>query len=165
METIQAIQKRRSIRKFKQDPVPNETLLKILDCARLAPSARNVQPCEFIVVTNSKTKERISGFAAVNAPFIKEAPVCIVIISKDTKYYLEDGCAATENLLLTAADLGLGTCWVAGDKKDYCQDVLNLLSVPGGYKLVSMVALGFSAAGETKVPKNELKQLVHWDKF
>lgn len=164
METIQAIQKRRSVRRFRDDSISKEAILKILDCARLAPTARNVQPWDFIIVTDPETRKKLSSLA-INGPFIKEAPVCIVIVCQDTKYYLEDGCAATENLLLAATDLGLSACWVAGDKKEYSQDVLNLLSVPQGYKLVSMVALGVAKADSENILKKDLKQMVHWDKF
>ncbi|MEW6009259.1 MAG: nitroreductase family protein [Candidatus Omnitrophota bacterium] len=163
METFQAIKSRRSIRKFSSKPIPKETILKLLDAARLAPTARNVQPWEFIVVTDTKIRTTIASFT-VNGPFIKDAPVCVLIISKDTKYYLEDGCAATVNILLAAADLGIGACWVAGDKKDYCQKVLSLFKVPDGYKLVSMVALGV-AAEKPDVTKKELDDLVHWGTF
>lgn len=162
MDTLEAIRKRRSIRSFKSTPVPKDLILKLLDCARLAPTARNVQPWEFIVVTDSSKRSKLASLA-INGQFIKDAPVCIVIICKDTKYYLEDGCAATVNLLLAVADLGLGACWVAGDKKDYCQNVLGLLAVPPGYKLVSMIALGFSAEENTSPEKKDLNQLVHWE--
>lgn len=164
METISAIQKRRSLRKFRDESVPKEAILKILDCARLAPTARNVQPWDFIVVTDPETRKKIASLAS-NGPFIKEAPVCIVVVCQETKYYLEDGCAATENILLASADMGLSACWVAGDKKDYCREILKLLSVPSGYKLVSMVALGAAEPDNTVPLKKDLKQIVHWDKF
>jgi nitroreductase len=164
MDVIQAIKSRRSVRQFQPNPVPKEKILKILDCARFAPTARNVQPWEFIVVTDANIRAKIATFAS-NAPFIKDSPVCIVVVCKDTKYYLEDGCAATQNILLAATELGLSSCWAAGDKKDYCQDVLGLLSVPQGYKLISMVAIGISAQNNADVPKIELNQLVHWEKF
>ena len=164
METIEAIKKRRSIRTFRTNPVPKETIIKLLDCARLAPTARNVQPWEFIVVADNKTREKIASLAP-NAPFVKDAPVCIVIICKDTKYYLEDGCAATQNLLLAATDLGLGACWVAGDKKDYCNEVLGMLNVPSGYKLVSMVALGIAVEELPELDKKDLDKLIHWESF
>lgn len=164
METFQAIKSRRSIRVFKTNPVPKEIILKLLDAARFAPTARNVQPWEFIVLTDSKIRAALASFIE-NGPFIKDAPACILIISKDTKYYLEDGCAATVNILLAAADLHLGACWVAGDKKDYCEKVLSLFNVPSGYKLVSMVALGFAAENPEAVSKKEVSELVHWEVF
>ena len=164
METIQAIKKRRSVRAFRANSVSKESIIKLLDCARLASTARNVQPWEFIVVAEDKMREKIASLAP-NGPFVKDAPVCIVIICKDTKYYLEDGCAATQNLLLAATDLGLGACWVAGDKKDYCNEVLGMLNVPSGYKLVSMVALGYSDEKNEEVSKKEIKQMVHWELF
>ncbi|MCM8780126.1 MAG: nitroreductase family protein, partial [Candidatus Omnitrophica bacterium] len=89
---------------------------------------------------------------------------CIAVFCKDTKYYLEDGCAATENLLLAATDLGLASCWVAGDKKPYAAFVNELLGVPAGFKLVSLVALGKSK-DKMAVPKRSLNEVIHWDKF
>lgn len=164
METIQAIKSRRSVRAFSPKPVPKESINKLLDSARFAPTARNVQPWQFIVVTDAKKRASIASLAD-NGRFIKDTPVCILIVCQDTKYYLEDGCAATVNILLAAEELGLGACWVAGDKKDYCQKVLELFKVPLGYKLVSMVALGFSSQKEPSVPKKELPELVHWEAF
>lgn len=164
METIQAIKKRRSIRAFTEKPVSKQTIIKLIDCARFAPTARNIQPWQFIVVSDVKMRRKIATLAP-NGIFIKDAPVCIVIICKETKYYLEDGCAATQTILLTAADLGLGACWVAGDKKDYCSQVLEMLNVPSGHRLVSMIALGYPDEENHTTPKKDLKELLYWEKF
>jgi nitroreductase len=164
METLQAIKSRHSIRQFSSKPIPKEAILKLLDCARFAPTARNVQPWQFIVVSDPNKRNSLASLAD-NGRFIKDAPACIVIVCQDTKYYLEDGSAATQNILLAAVDLGLGACWVAGDKKDYCQKVLDLLQVPAGYKLVSMIALGFPVQKLDAPAKKDLDQLVHWESF
>ncbi|MFC1632386.1 nitroreductase family protein [Candidatus Omnitrophota bacterium] len=100
-----------------------------------------------------------------NGSFVKGAQACLAIFCKDTKYYLEDGCAATENILLAAADLGLGACWIAGDKKDYCAQVGALLNAPTGLRLISLISLGWpkQQAGQTK--NRQLAELIHWEKF
>ena len=89
----------------------------------------------------------------------------IAIFCREGRYYLEDGCAATENILLAAHALGLGTCWVAGDKKPYCETVGKLLNIPAGYKLVSMVSLGYAEYEGKAQGKRKLEEVLHWEKF
>ncbi|MDD5686389.1 MAG: nitroreductase family protein [Elusimicrobia bacterium] len=163
MDTIECIKTRRSKRKFSSGEVKKNIIEQIVDCGRLAPTAVNVQPCEFIVVTN---KEKLKEFSeiAVNGPFIKDASFCIIVFSKDVKYYLEDGCAATENILLAINSYGLSACWVAGDKKDYAENVAKYLNVPSGYKLISIIPVGYSKE-EPKIQKRNLKDVIHWEKF
>jgi len=164
VKTFEAIEKRASVRVFEDRLVPKELLEKLVDAGRRAPSARAVEPWEFIVVTEKKTLMHFGAMAG-NSALIKGAAACVVIFCKDTKYYLEDGSAATENILLAATELGLGTCWVAGDKKDYAGEVAKVLSVPAEYKLISLVAVGW-AGEETKQHKSRsLKEVLHWEKF
>jgi nitroreductase len=96
-----------------------------------------------------------------------QAKACIAVFCVDTKYYLEDGCAATCNILLAAADLGVGSCWVAGDKKDYCAEIAKLLNVPVAYKLVSLVALGYPESRDSFriAEKKALKDIIHWERL
>ena len=136
---------------------------EIIDCGRLAPSANNIQPCEFIVITDRQVLLKLSQ-TAVNGPFAKNASFCVVVVARAEKYYIEDGSAATENVLLAVNDFGLSACWVAGDKKDYADSVLKLLGVPAGYKLVSIIPVGISK-GQSEVEKRVLKDVLHWEKF
>ena len=117
METLDALAKRASVRDYMNQPVPNDMLEKLVDAGRRAPSARAVEPWEFVVITERAMLDRLAGIISTGV-FLKQATACIVIFCRDTKYYLEDGSAATENILLAATDLGLGTCWIAGDKKE-----------------------------------------------
>jgi len=121
MEAIKALKTRRCKRKFLPTPVPKKAIEDIIDCGRLAPSAVNIQPVEFIVVTKEEIRRKIAEMTDYGR-FIAEAPVCIVVFSRQTKYYLEDGSAATENILLAAHAHGLGACWVAKRK---LKDVLH----------------------------------------
>jgi nitroreductase len=164
MDAIDAIMKRRSVRSFTTTPVPKNIVEKIVDAGRLAPTARNVQPWEFIVVTDPDTRREIAQHATTG-PFIADAPVCVAVFCKDTKYWLEDGCAATENIIIAARAHGLGHCWVAGEKKPYAQAVSELLGVPEGYRLISLIAIGYPKEDPPEVQKRPLKEVLHWEKF
>ena len=98
-------------------------------------------------------------------PFIAEAAACIIVYCKDTKYYLEDGCAATENILLAAADAALGACWVAGDKKAYAPEVSLLLGAPSDMKLVSLIPVGWPLDELEQIKSRGLEEVIHWEKF
>jgi nitroreductase len=164
MQTKEALLRRRSIRVFSTETLAPNVIEELVDSARFAPTARNVQPWEFIAITKKETLQKIAGLAD-NGRFIADCALCIAVFCQDTKYYLEDGCAATENILIRAADLGLAGCWVAGDKKPYCDKVRELLKVPGGFKLVSLIALGYSDAPISVPPKRALKEVLHWEEF
>ncbi len=141
-EALQVLRERRSVRRYQKKEVPENVTLDIIDCARFAPTARNVQPWKFAVVTDAAERKKIAGIAEYGQ-FIADAPVCIAVFCEDTKYYLEDGSSATTYILLAAKAYGLGTCWVAGDKKPYADEIRTLLKMPGGWKLVSMIAMGY----------------------
>ena len=164
METLEAIRQRRSVRQFRSDPVDRKLLEQLVDCGRLAPTARAEEPWEFVVVTSDDMRAAI-GRTTDHGKFIAEAPACIAVFCRDTKYYLEDGCAATENILLAAADLGLGACWVAGDKKGYADQIRRMLEVPEGYKLVSLLAVGYPSDDRPPKDKRPLDEVLHWEKF
>jgi len=164
MDTLEAISRRYSTREFVQTPVPKDVIERIVDAGRRAPTARNVQPWHFVVVTDPATRRRISELADFGR-FIADAPACICVFCRDTKYYLEDGCAATENMLIAATALGVQSCWVAGDKKPYCSTVAEMLGVPPGHKLVAMMALGYAARPGEPTPKRPLAEVLHWEKF
>ena len=164
MEALEAIRTRRSIRSFTEKPVSREIIEQLIDCARLAPSANNLQPWEFVVVTDETARGRIAEVTNYGK-FIADAPVCIAVFCKDTKYYLEDGCAATENILVAACALDLASCWVAGDKKDYGEEVSRILEVEGPYKLVSLLAVGYPSVKASGKGKRELDSVIHWERF
>jgi nitroreductase len=164
MDAMDALMKRRSVRSFTATPVPAKIIEKIVDAGRLAPTARNVQPWEFVVVTNQDTRRALARLATTG-PFIADAPVCVAVFCADTKYWLEDGCAATENIIIAARAHGLGHCWVAGDKKPYAGAVSELLGVPAGYHLISLIAVGHPKEEPPPVQKRPLKDVLHWEKF
>ena len=166
MENLQLLRIRLSVRTFQNKSIPRVELEKIVDAARFAPSARNVQPWEFVVIADKNKLVELANLGQ-NAKFMAQAAACIAVFSVDTNYFLEDGSAATCNILLAATALGIGSCWIAGDKKPYCQQVNDLLNAPTGMKLVSMIALGYPQEDDAfkAAPKKELKDLIHWEKF
>lgn len=163
MDAIEAIKTRRCIRAYTGQTVPREIIEDIIDCGRLAATANNKQPWEFVVVTDANQLQNIAGKTDYGR-FIATAPVCIFVLCKDTKYYLEDGSAASQNILVAAKAHGLGACWVAGDKKNYADEIRRDVGAPQGYKLVSMIPLGYPAEQPQK-EKRPLREVVHWGKF
>jgi nitroreductase len=164
MDLFEAIEQRHSVRAYSDKKVKTEDLEKIIAAARLAPTARGEQPWEFIMVTEKEKLEKI-GALAKNGEFIKKAAAGVVVVSRDTKYYIEDGSAATQNILLASAALGIGSCWIAGDKKPYAQDILDLFGVPPGYKLVSMISLGYPEGKTEPHAKKGTEQVIHYEQF
>jgi len=163
MEAIEALKTRRSVRAYTGAPVPREIIEDVIDCGRLAATAVNIQPWEFVVVTGRELLRAIAE-TTDHGKFISDAPVCVVVLCEDSKYYLEDGSAATENILLAAHAHGLGSCWVAGDKKPYAADICHLVGAPRGYKLVSLIPMGYPAESAEK-PKRPLSDVLHWEKY
>jgi len=163
MDAILALKTRRSVRAYEPRPIPREIIEDLIDCGRLAASANNVQPWEFVVVTEAGLCRRLAGIADYGK-FIASAPACIVVLCRDSTYYLEDGCAATENILLAAWANGLGSCWVAGDKKPYAGEICKMVGAPEGYRLICMVAIGYPAETPGK-SKRPLSDVLHWEKY
>ncbi len=141
MDVFEAIQKRRSIRAYESTPVPREKLEKILEAARLAPSASNIQPWHFIVVTDSEKRKTLSR--GRYAKFLKKSPVVIVGCGDQKaspEWYMVDVAIAMQNMVLTATSEGLGTCWVGSFDED---EVKQLLKIPENFRVVALLAVGY----------------------
>jgi len=163
MDAVEVLKTRRSVRAFTREPVAKEVIEDIVDCGRLAATAVNIQPWEFVVVTDTEMRRRIARTTDYGK-FIADAPVCVVVLCRETKFYLEDGSAATENILLAARAHGLGSCWVAGDKKSYSAEICRLVGAPPSYKLVSLIPIGYSTESPEKA-KRPLPDVLHWEKY
>ncbi len=169
MEVIQAIKSRRSVRAFRSDPVPEDLLQEILDAGRWAPSAGNLQPWEFYVVKSAEHKEGLAR-AALGQGFVAEAPVVIVVCAAPVRsgrryrergeklYCLQDTAAATQNMLLAATSLGLGSCWVGAFDEEGVRRVLGL-----GPELrpVALIPLGYPAEQPAAPRRRPLEEIVH----
>jgi len=142
MDVFEAVQTRRSIRAYDSKPVPEDVLEKILESARLAPSAGNLQPWHFIVVKDSRKREKISE-GRIFAGFLKESPVVIVgcgVQKASPEWYTVDVTIAMQNMVLTATSEGLGTCWI-GDFNE--NQVKETLKIPENLRVVALLALGY----------------------
>lgn len=150
------IKSRRSVRSYTEAGLSDEIIREVLDCAHLAPTAMNIQPWLFGVITN---RDLLSKIAAItdHGSFISEAAACFAVFGdKEAKYYLEDCCAATMNIIICLQGYGVGTCWVAGDKKEYAPRICELLHVPGKYSLVSLIPAGYPK--KVEIPKKKTVQ-------
>jgi nitroreductase len=158
------IKSRHSVRKFKPDPVGDLVIADALECAARAPTAMNVQPWLFGVIKDKTTRSEIAAMTD-NGRFIADCPLCFAVFGdKKQKYYLEDCCAATENLILALQAHGVSSCWVAGEKKPYAEAVRKHLGVPEGFTLVSLLAAG-NAAEISITPKKEMKKIAFFEEF
>jgi nitroreductase len=163
MDAIACLKTRRSIRSYTPQPVPDEVVRDVIDCARLAPTAMNAQPWTFVVVRQPDTRRRIVEILG-HAAFLIEAPMCVAVFCRETDSWVEDGSAAIENLLLAAHAHGLGSCWVAGHRQPYAPAVASLLGAPSGLQLLALVSLGFP--NETPSPeKRALDEVVRRERF
>jgi nitroreductase len=158
------IKSRHSVRKFKPDTVDDLAIRDAIECAARAPTAKNIQPWLFGIIRNKEILSKI-GDLTDNGKFISTSPLCFSIFGeKKEKYYLEDCCAATENLIIALQAYGITSCWVAGEKKPYAEAIRNLLEVPDNFTLVSLVAAGCPA--EISITrKKEMKHIVFYDEF
>jgi nitroreductase len=158
------IKSRHSVRKFKQESLDEKAIQDALDCAAHAPTAMNRQPWLFGVVKNKETLQNIAKITD-NGKFIGDCAACFAIFGeKKETYYLEDCCAATENLILALQGYGISSCWVAGEKKAYADSVRKMLGVPETYVLVSLVAAG-NPAEITIAKKKDMKHVVFYEGF
>jgi nitroreductase len=164
MDFTTVIKMRRSIRRYQENPIPDSVISEILECAMLAPTAINVQPWLIGCVTDKKLLAALADLMD-NGKFIKDAEACFAVFClKSEKYYLEDGCAATMNIIYAAAGKGISTCWVAGDKKPYADQVRKLLNVPESFTLVSLVSAGY-AAEQPKPSKKSITEVTFKNKY
>lgn len=164
MDALQAIKTRRSIRKYMDKPVRQKDVETMVDAGRLAASAKNCQPWEFIVVMDRKNLRQLKDILPQNAPFLDTCAGAIIVTGHKEKKYLIDGAAATQNILIAATALGIGTCWIAGAGKPYGEKVLEFIKAPKEQALVSIVAFGYP--GELpNPPKRTLTEVLHRENF
>ena len=152
------IEKRRSIRKFKQTPVETEKINKLIEAALRPMSGRARNPWHFIVVDQPELIQKLSAARPSGSTFLKNAPLAIVVLADPSKtdVWVEDAAIATTFLHLAATDLGLGSCWIQVRKRDHDETttagayIRNLLNVPENFEVASMLAVGY--ADEEKAP-------------
>jgi len=173
MDVVEAIKGRRSIRAFKSKKVSKETVEKIIDAARWAPSAGNIQPWEFIIVRKPEIKKALAE-AALNQAFIEEASVVIVVCANESRcfqgygirgktlYCLQDTAAAIQNILLTAYSFGLGTCWIGAFNEEEAREALK---IPIGIRPIAIIPVGYPVEKPQPRSRRSMSQMVHYETF
>ncbi len=188
---MELIRKRRTIRQFRPEEIQGNILLNLADLGRMAPSAANLQPLEFIIVQDPEVRKQVFPWlrwaAYINPagnPKPGQEPVAYIVIIVNTairqKGYEYDVGAAAENIILGALTQGIGSCWLISVDRDRLK---NILKIPDDYKIDSVLALGYPAEspvvenfqGSVKywkdenetlhVPKRKLEEVVHLNRF
>jgi nitroreductase len=173
MNLDEAIKKRRSIRTFRNQELPQGTIEKLLEAASQAPSAGNVQPWKFVIASKKEVKQAFSK-AAFEQECLVEAPVLIVVCADlklatesyglrgKTLYCLQDTAAAIQNILLTACSLGLGSCWIGAFKEDQIRKSIN---APQEMRPIALIPIGYPNEAPTTRKRRPLSQIVHKESF
>jgi nitroreductase len=173
MELREALRNRRSVRAFRPDPVPEETLRDLVEIANWAPSAGNLQSRDFILVRDPMTRKALA-VAARDQEFLAEAPAVVVVCANARRvegkygrrgrdlYMIQDAAAATQNLMLAAHAAGLGTCWVGAFDE---AAVRELLGIPAGVRPVALVPVGRPAETPEPPSRLPLTDVLHWDRW
>jgi nitroreductase len=163
MDTFTCIRTRREIREYLDKPIPDESLQRVLEAGRLAPSSKNSQPWHFIVIRSKATLRKISELTPTGA-HIAKAPLALAVLMDCAKLPEVDGTRASQNMVLAAWDLGIGACWVTNFYEDGVKD---LLGAPQRMKLLTVLPFGYSAEPKTSRKKNRkpLEEIVHYERF
>jgi nitroreductase len=169
-ERLAILYKRRSIRAFTDEAVPRELLLELLRAAMAAPSAVNRQPWEFVVVTQPESMHQLQAVLPYgNYPASAAVVVCgrpdLAQNEPDGNFWVQDCSAATENLLIAAAGLGLGAVWTAVyPKVDLIRQVNSVLSIPSFVLPLNVILIGWPA--EQKPARTQFREdRVHWQQY
>jgi nitroreductase len=164
---------RRSIRRYRADPVPDEMIDQLLEAGRWAPSANNLQPWSFIVVRDPLIRGQIAEFTTYSSgprrdvPSRIESPALIVLcgVERDRIYHEflnGDVSMAALQMMLQAKALGLGTCWVGGLDRTA---IAGLLKIPDPFEVVCLLTVGFPAQEPAAPPRRPLDEIVHYELY
>jgi nitroreductase len=171
MSVLEVIQKRRSVRKYKENPIPEEVLLRVLEAARLAPSGKNFQPWKFIIVKDKALKEKLAR-ASAGQFFIAKAPIiivgcgfpdnCYARMGRYMKSWSVDVTIALEHLILQAQEEGLGTCWIGSFEEEEVKAILN---VPEEVKVLALTPLGYPDEIPPFRGRKSLDEIISYDRY
>ncbi len=159
---------RRSIRRYTDKEISDEDIKKLLKAGMNAPSAHNKKPYDLVVVKNKETLKKLAD-TCIYSHMLNEANAAILVCSlgddKETPYWQADCGAVTENILLEATSLGIGSCWIGGyPDLEKTGKEKTILGIPDNYKLFCTISLGYPA--EDRKPNNNFyPEKVHYEKF
>jgi nitroreductase len=162
---FQTLLARRSIRRYTGQPVTREQLRRLLEAAMAAPSANNRQPWHFVVVTGRDLLERLAELHPYGK-MLAQAAACIAVCGEpQNDYWVQDCAAATENILIAATEMGLGTVWLGvhpGADREH--SVRDALGIPPHYSPLCLISIGYPA--EEKEPRTQYQETrVHWERW
>ena len=167
MDFLELTWKRKSVRSFKTDEIPDEKIMKLLDAARSAPSGGNCQPWHFYVIRDKALKERIFN-SSCKQQFILNAPVFIVVCTDFEKtrprygdrgvglYSIQDTAAAIQNILLCAVDQGLASCWCGAFDEKALSEILELGE---NFRPVAILPIGYAANDPEKRSRRPIEEI------
>ena len=169
MNVFQAIKTRRSVRSYLDKPVEEDKLLRVLEAARLAPSANNYQEWRLVVVRDDVTRQKLMA-AARGQGFVGQAPVVIVccaqtdghVMTCGQKCYPIDVAIAIDHMTLMAVEEGLGTCWVGSF---YADQVKQILGIPESVPIVELLTLGYPAKTPQPTERLSLGEIVKHERW
>jgi nitroreductase len=164
------LRERRSIRRYRADPVPDDMVERLLEAGRWAPSANNLQPWNFIVVQDEAIQEQIARLTLYSGEprvQLNQSPLLIVLcgVERDRIYheYLNgDVAMAALQMMLQAEAMGLGTCWVGGLDRE---GIGGLLRIPDPIEVVCLLTVGFPAEAPQAPSRRPLDEIVHYDLY
>lgn len=163
MEVMQAICRRASVRSYLDKPVDKAHLERMIQAARLAPSGYNKQPWHFLVLTEREDIEEVGR--AMSSDWVGKAPALIAVVMDDSsRFWLEDGAAAIQNILLAATDLGYGSCWVGGGAQFNEDAIRTVLNVPANRRIQAIITIGHPAEWKNH-DKKPLSEVMTWGRW
>jgi len=171
MEVKEAIERRRSVRSYRDKEVPRTLLENLMESVRKAPSASNRQDWKFVIVDDESVKEKLFH-AANEQSFVKEAPVVIAGVATEPEEKMSCGVTAgtvdlsiaLDHLTLRAAEEGLGTCWIGAFDQEKTREILE---VPDEYRVIALMPLGYPTYDLTKENKRrkKLEEIISYNRF
>jgi len=154
------------VRDYKPDPIPEELLHKILQCARWSPSSSNTQKWSFIVIQDRETLQKL-GKIATQGPFIGQAPLAIAVVMDDAPRPQLDAGRALQQMELMAWSEGVGMCFVGVREADQQVAVKELLGIPEKMELITLLPFGYRAdiPKPAGTPRKAMNEIIHWERF
>jgi nitroreductase len=169
MDAIEAINSRRSIRKYKKKPIPDSIIKELLKAGMNAPSAGNEQPWHFIVIKQKETMDIIPTFHP-HSKMLNEASIAILVcldinLEKHKHMGIQDCSAATENILIAANATGLGAVWLGiYPREERVNGLKKLLYIPDNIIPISLISLGYPSEEKTKNNRYNASR-IHYNKW
>jgi nitroreductase len=171
---FKVVEARHSVRRYTEDEIPHEDLVKIFKAVRLAPSANNLQPWRFVVVRDEETKKLLAQPSPQR--FIADASVIVAVLGQTggccsrspLTWPTRDPIIATEHLVLAATALGYGSCWIAvyeSRPQEWLDEVRGRLKVPDNAHVICLVALGIPAGPSKPTPRKDLGEFVFLEEY